>query len=791
MRGRPTTLLLLTLLLAGAARADVLVNDRSTDPPNQPQGEPRVATVFNENLGTRVLVLWNESPSIPRLKLAVGAFPASPTPPGATVTFTPASAVPAPATRRWSHDGLVRGSPLSSAGEFYVAGTVVDSVPTSHPHVGLGFVKGVVQDFGTVSYSPPIVVAEFGVSPFSSIVVNVLAMAVHPADNTIFIAYSPDLNGTLDRNVYFVRSLNGGDTWSPPTRLSTDSLSSVGSPTIVCGSSAGDVTFLWSQIGGSGVQVDSRHSTDGGVTLVPPVAVMTFPGSAQTAPSGPLAPASRAAAFDRWNNSPGSLVYATTTSFDLSADDFPDVATALPISEKEPNGGAATATAAAVGNVLRGAISAVADTDCFSFDLAQGQLVNLLPDSLSDALQLQWVGDDGRSVLTTESQGPIFASERFGFVAPATARYFLRIIGLGGVPGYRLRTMLGHSPAPGAADQRDVTFSRQPPAGSWNGTQFLAPADPIGYDATGVTLAAAFDGGVFLSYNDFSVAPGRAISRRVIRRSADGGATWSAPTPISSIDTDWANVNGIDGFGCDMTVNNGVNLFTVWVDGRNGDPDVYLSWIERRIYLVSSDPISIVARPGDLVHAIRSVRNADTGEPFDVRMIPDGASVGWALSTTDATLAPGETRPLDCAFHVPGDAVPGDYSFNVQYRSRDDLGPFGNLGLLPITVHVTTTTGVDASGAAALALAPVRPNPLTGPADVRFSLSRRGDVRLAIYDLHGRCVRTLVDEARAAGAQTARWDGRDERGDRTAAGEYFVVLNAEGRRLTRRIVALR
>jgi hypothetical protein len=441
--------------------------------------------------------------------------------------------------------------------------------------------------------------------------------------------------------------------------------------------------------------------------------------------------------------------------------------------------------------VVRGTTSAAADTDYFAFDLVQGQEVNAFADSLPAApffLHVEWLGPDGTSVLTNEFFGAP-PTDHFGFVAPATARYYLRATGLSGTGTYRLRTVWGAAPYPGAADQRDVALSLLPPGGSWTGTQSIAPADPIGYDATCISLAAAADGAVYASCDDFSVAPGRAESRRVIRRSTDSGATWSAPVALSTVNTDWAAVSGSELDRCDL-FSDGINILDVWTDGRNGDPDVYLDYIERRIYVVSNDPFTATAQQGQTVHAIRSVRNADHAESFPVRMIPDGSGMGWSLATTDATLAPGATSPLDCTFQVPGNAAPGDYTVNIFYRSTN--APFGaTYGIAPLSLHVTQNTGVPEGEPAVLALAPIRPNPLTGPADVRYSLARAEHVRLAIYDLNGRLVRSLVDGERGAGTQSARWDARDERGVRVAAGEYFLVLNTDGRTLTRRIVALR
>lgn len=780
MRFRSAAFVLLLCLAPTAVHADVLVNDRS-DPVGPAQVMPRVTTVFNNNtIGTMVVTLWSVFPNAAGFRFAVA--------PINTLAFTQGGTPPVPAGFQWLLDPVVRGAANDEDGFFYVGGSV--RLPGLPLTTGLAFVRGRVDVPGSVSFDPPRMLASYGTASANIGFYDATAMEVHPADGMIYVLYLPQIGGGPRRNFYFVRSGDSGTSWSSPVRVSTDSLVDMLCPSIAFGVNPGDVTFFWQRPNGTQMDVWSRHSTNSGATMTAPAVMMTFPRTGGASPSfgGEFEPA---ATVDRWGLLPGSLIYGATIPLDVDHDTFPDVATAPAISEFEVNGAPASATPVwPSGVVVRGTIAAAADTDCFGFDLAQGEEVNVDGDSLSGStatLQLDWLGLDGKSVLTSQFVGPGAQQSRLGFVAPVGARYTLRVTGP--IGGYRLRTVWGTAPYPGASDQRDVAFSRLPSGGGWTGTQLVAPADPIGYDATSLALAPALDGAVYATFTDFAVAPGRAFSRRVIRRSANSGASWSEAVPISSANTDWSLTSA--GFGgADMSASDGINLLTVWTDGRNGDPDVYLDRIERRVYVTSVDPFTATAHPGETVHAVRNVRNADHAESFGVTMIPDGSGYGWTLPTSAATLAPGATAPLDCTFQVPIIVAPGDYTIPVFYRSAD--APSGaTYGIAPLALHVLGSTDVDGTGPAVMALAPVRPNPLTGPCDVHFSLSRAGRVKLAIYGIDGRVVRSLVDGERAAGGQAVAWDGRDESGSRAAPGEYFVVLKAEGHTLTRRIVELR
>ncbi len=83
------------------------------------------------------------------------------------------------------------------------------------------------------------------------------------------------------------------------------------------------------------------------------------------------------------------------------------------------------------------------------------------------------------------------------------------------------------------------------------------------------------------------------------------------------------------------------------------------------------------------------------------------------------------------------------------------------------------------------------PNPFNPRTVLGFEVERPGHVRLAIYDLHGRLVATLVNERLEAGRHVVTWQGRDARGRAVASGAYAAVLQCDGRRLRTPLTLLR
>jgi YVTN family beta-propeller protein len=83
------------------------------------------------------------------------------------------------------------------------------------------------------------------------------------------------------------------------------------------------------------------------------------------------------------------------------------------------------------------------------------------------------------------------------------------------------------------------------------------------------------------------------------------------------------------------------------------------------------------------------------------------------------------------------------------------------------------------------------PNPFNQSAKIRFAIAKPAHVRLALYDVRGRLVRTIIDEARGPGVHTVVWEGRDRRGRRVASGIYFCRLEAGALVDTQKMLLLR
>ena len=100
----------------------------------------------------------------------------------------------------------------------------------------------------------------------------------------------------------------------------------------------------------------------------------------------------------------------------------------------------------------------------------------------------------------------------------------------------------------------------------------------------------------------------------------------------------------------------------------------------------------------------------------------------------------------------------------------------------PPALPACTTIGVsdDGAGGSGTRLARAVPNPMGQTTAIAYSIATPGPVRLAVFDVSGRLVRTLVDRDESVGNYSVRWDGLSNRGDAVGRGVYAYRLQAPG-----------
>lgn len=172
-----------------------------------------------------------------------------------------------------------------------------------------------------------------------------------------------------------------------------------------------------------------------------------------------------------------------------------------------------------------------------------------------------------------------------------------------------------------------------------------------------------------------------------------------------------------------------------------------------------------------------------TGDGLELkwRTAEETENVGFEVYRRPAGEPDAAERPLNDDL-IPA-TIDGRYRF-VDWSARPGfeydyrLAAIGRSGERtwhgPFRVRVA-----DPARPAALWLGPPTPNPSDGTAIIGYALPEPGPLRLAIFDLAGRRVRTIVDRSlHEAGWFRASWNGSDDAGRPVGAGVYFYRLTS-------------
>ncbi|NQT64050.1 MAG: T9SS type A sorting domain-containing protein [Candidatus Marinimicrobia bacterium] len=125
-----------------------------------------------------------------------------------------------------------------------------------------------------------------------------------------------------------------------------------------------------------------------------------------------------------------------------------------------------------------------------------------------------------------------------------------------------------------------------------------------------------------------------------------------------------------------------------------------------------------------------------------------------------------------------------DYTYDSENRLASRVqknwsnGSWVNFRLL--SYEYLNPSGIDPLSTApnALTLYPAYPNPFNPSTTIEYQLPEKSDVSLAIYDIAGREVRTLVSTSQIPGSYNVTWNGTNRDGHQVAGGMYFTRLQA-------------
>jgi len=181
-------------------------------------------------------------------------------------------------------------------------------------------------------------------------------------------------------------------------------------------------------------------------------------------------------------------------------------------------------------------------------------------------------------------------------------------------------------------------------------------------------------------------------------------------------------------------------------------------------------------------------------EVYAATIVGGGGRFSFVGGFTPAEIG-GVRAEYALAFDAVGAAGDSLYTASLLIATRDDWEKAGATALdtlrVALRAFVQSGTAVPGDGQLTFSVGRCSPNPFTGGTSLALTLPRDTDVYVAIYDVAGRRVRTLVSGTLTSGIHEIAWDGRDRASARVSAGVYFCRVKAGDVEQVRTAVLLR
>ena len=235
-------------------------------------------------------------------------------------------------------------------------------------------------------------------------------------------------------------------------------------------------------------------------------------------------------------------------------------------------------------------------------------------------------------------------------------------------------------------------------------------------------------------------------------------------------------------------VSDATNTGAVYIINAHGLYGIY----NARMYMWFGDPAMDIwtfdteGEPGELV--ISAPSNILSGNQDITITVSDGASPveGASVTITDGV----DYEGSGMTFYEEGITnSSGQVTINITAPESGTIhiGAFLHDYSYDI-IWILIGTGLDDSGVTpALSLGMPVPNPITLNTLISFGIPSTGSVQLALYDVSGRMVESILDSSLESGSHSIQWTP----GSQIASGVYFIRLTTEKGTLSRQAVLIR
>ena len=231
---------------------------------------------------------------------------------------------------------------------------------------------------------------------------------------------------------------------------------------------------------------------------------------------------------------------------------------------------------------------------------------------------------------------------------------------------------------------------------------------------------------------------------------------------------------------------------------KDVDAELYFDLVTERKNLEKVQ----VALEVDMRSAVRHSSFVPESDFVDVA----GSFNGWAGTTCSLV----EDHEFDNVYKAKvGEYYPGetlDYKFRINGSWDDDKSEFPGGGANRVFVVGTKdttvyhwwkdehpTNAIDGPDAVptSYALEQNYPNPFNPTTNIRYQLPEDAKVKIVIYDVMGKVVRTLVNDNQSTGYQSVKWDSKNNHGAKVSTGVYIYHMQANSYHQTKKMMLIK
>jgi hypothetical protein len=153
---------------------------------------------------------------------------------------------------------------------------------------------------------------------------------------------------------------------------------------------------------------------------------------------------------------------------------------------------------------------------------------------------------------------------------------------------------------------------------------------------------------------------------------------------------------------------------------------------------------------------------------------------GNAGSQTATLNATNNTTNVAAIFNVQPN-VSGEITIQLEKGlNNDNFYGFYYIGAIEMT---KTNTTLSSDSFSINGLVNIYPNPSSDYVNISLSLKEAASVKISVYDIHGKIVKTILNEKKSAGSFITTWNRLN-----VASGLYILEIDADGRKYNSKLI---